>query len=284
MEAIKFEYLHPTQPYQGANKFPVLWAERNQMVATLPDIVKFDIHLQHQIAGPRGYINSSDSGYNLFRKLALPLTSYITIMRLHTPGGKGLFYWKLFVDFEAIQQRQSDPLVFTYGQNTSKIQTITQEDDLFTRAAKRAEQKATSEDSSSQQASAAAQKEQRSRDAAKQAKYRAELLDDCPFCPITLIADERLLIASHIKPFAVCEESEEYDHNNGYMLSPLYDRLFDQGFITFTNDRKMNVSSWLTPRTRDLCSLQSGKFYQKLPMNEKRMEYLDYHRRCVFKG
>ena len=30
--------------------------------------------------------------------------------------------------------------------------------------------------------------------------------------------------------------------------------------------------------------LQEGKFYQQLPMDEKRAYYLDYHREFVFKG
>jgi hypothetical protein len=35
-----------------------------------------------------------------------------------------------------------------------------------------------------------------------QGKYREKLLKQCPICPITLVSDDRLLIASHIKPWA----------------------------------------------------------------------------------
>lgn len=32
-----------------------------------------------------------------------------------------------------------------------------------------------------------------------QGKYREKLLEECPFCQIRMVNDERLLIASHIK-------------------------------------------------------------------------------------
>ena len=74
-----------------------------------------------------------------------------------------------------------------------------------------------------------------------QQKYREKLLEQCPYCPFTMVADDRLLIASHIKPWAVADEKERVDPCNGYMLTPTYDRLFDQGFITFTEDRHVHV-------------------------------------------
>ena len=64
--------------------------------------------------------------------------------------------------------------------------------------------------------------------------YRDKMLQECPFCPITMINDERLLIASHIKPWAVSSDDEKLDPKNGFMLSPLYDKLFDRGLMTFT--------------------------------------------------
>ena len=106
-----------------------------------------------------------------------------------------------------------------------------------------------------------------------QGKYREALLEECPYCPITLINDERLLIASHIKPWAVSTNKERLDPKNGYMLSPLYDRLFDRGLITFTNDRKLHVSNWISPKNVERMNLQEGKFYQQLPMDEKRAYY-----------
>ena len=96
--------------------------------------------------------------------------------------------------------------------------------------------------------------------------------------------DERLLIASHIKPWAVSTDIERLDPKNGFMLSPLYDKLFDRGFITFTDERRMQVSNWLSPQNVRRCGLTDNSFIQLLPLDEKRLEYLAYHREFVFKG
>lgn len=52
------------------------------MIESLDDVIFFNIHDQHQIAGARGYINSTDEGYQLIRKLALPLVSYIYVEKV----------------------------------------------------------------------------------------------------------------------------------------------------------------------------------------------------------
>ena len=62
---------------------------------------------------------------------------------------------------------------------------------------------------------------------------------------MTMISDERLLIASHIKPWASSNDYEKTDPYNGYMLSPLYDKLFDRGFITFKENRHVILSEFI---------------------------------------
>lgn len=116
-----------------------------------------------------------------------------------------------------------------------------------------------------------------------QQKYREKLLEQCPYCPFTMVADDRLLIASHIKPWAVADEKERVDPCNGYMLTPTYDRLFDQGFITFTEDRHVHVSDFLSNRTCKQFGLEDDKFIQMRPMDKKRIKYLEFHRQSVFK-
>ena len=117
-----------------------------------------------------------------------------------------------------------------------------------------------------------------------QGKYREQLLDECPYCPITKINDERLLIASHIKPWAASSDEEKIDPKNGYMLSPLYDKLFDRGFMTFTDDRKIVLSDWLSPQNKKRLGISDGEFVQALPMDDSRRTYLKFHRDSVFHG
>ncbi len=102
-------------------------------------------------------------------------------------------------------------------------------------------------------------------------------------CPFTMVSDDRMLIASHIKPWAVADERERTDPYNGYMFTPTYDHLFDKGFITFTEDRHIHISNFLSNRTCKLLGLEDDKFIQMLPMDEKRIKYLEFHRQYVFK-
>ena len=117
-----------------------------------------------------------------------------------------------------------------------------------------------------------------------QGKYRELLLEECPFCPITMISDDRLLIASHIKPWAVSTDKEKIDPQNGFMLSPLYDKLFDRGFITFTDDKHVQLSNWISAQNWKRIGIHDNDFFQALPINEARKVYLEFHRKSVFKG
>lgn len=117
-----------------------------------------------------------------------------------------------------------------------------------------------------------------------QGKYRELLLEECIYCPITMINDERLLVASHIKPWAVSSDKEKIDPKNGFILSPLYDKLFDKGLITFTDDKRMVISNWISPSNVRRMNLENMKYYPKMPIDDMRIKYLEYHRSCVFKG
>lgn len=259
--AIKNEYFSPSQDYAQKDKLPQLWNERLEMVNNLEDVIFFDVNDQYQIEGPRGYINSKDKAYQVLRQLALPLVSYVYVEKVGTETAP-LFYWKLFVDFDAIWEKQSGPLVFTYGKKKEgRIEVVEPKN-------KKEKEK---------------QKEiSRARDG--QGKYREQLLEQCRFCPMTMISDERLLIASHIKPWAASDEIEKVDPHNGYILSPLYDKLFDRGFITFTANRHVILSEFISPYTWKQIGLKNDTFIKALPMDDKRVEYLKFHQQSVFKG
>lgn len=258
MNAIKNEYLEPSQPYAGKDELPALWNERMEMVSRLDEVIFFTIISQDQISGPRGYIKSEDEGYQIIRTIALPLVSYVYVEKVGKENAP-LFYWKLFVDFEAIWQKQSQPLVFSYGK--PKADTMPKQD-------KKQSEKMRDITSA--------------RDG--QGKYRDQLLDQCHFCPFTMIADERLLIASHIKPWAASNDFEKTDPYNGYILSPMYDKLFDRGFITFTADRHVIRSEFISPYTWKQIGLKDNIFLKSLMIDEYRLKYLKFHHESVFKG
>ncbi|MBV9590836.1 MAG: HNH endonuclease [Hyphomicrobiales bacterium] len=64
-----------------------------------------------------------------------------------------------------------------------------------------------------------------------------------PACRLTGITNPSLLIASHIKPWRLCQTAEErLDGMNGFMLTPDADHLFDRGFISFEDNGQVLVS------------------------------------------
>lgn len=103
-------------------------------------------------------------------------------------------------------------------------------------------------------------------------------------CSLTGIDIPQLLIASHIKPWAVSDSVERIDPNNGFILSPLYDKLFDRGYITFSNDKRVSISNWLSRQVKERIGIKDNQFFQFLPINDARARYLEYHRATVFKG
>jgi len=61
-------------------------------------------------------------------------------------------------------------------------------------------------------------------------------------CAVTGFRDSRILIASHIHPWKDATPEERLDVNNGILLSPTYDALFDRHLITFENSGKIILS------------------------------------------
>ena len=260
MMAIKSEYLTPSQEYRGKDEMRILWLERMAKINALPSgIVDFTIKEQSQIAGSRGYVNSTDKIYKLIREISLPLVSYISAMRLDY-NGQPMFYLKLFADFEEIEKRKA--YIENYG-------AVKQEDE---------------ESFIGAQEEPVDSKPKTRYGREGQDEYRRKLLDECPFCPITMINEESLLIASHIKPWAVSDSKERIDPNNGFILSPLYDKLFDRGYITFTDDKRVSISNWLSRQVKERIGIKDNQKFQFLPINQERAKYLEYHRSTVFKG
>lgn len=88
-----------------------------------------------------------------------------------------------------------------------------------------------------------------------------------------------VLIASHIKPFIKSDDIEAYDANNGFLLSRNMDSLFDLGYITFDDHGKIICSKQLPAAVIKSVSHFS---LDTVFLNNKRKEYLNYHRTNVF--
>jgi hypothetical protein len=77
-------------------------------------------------------------------------------------------------------------------------------------------------------------------------------------CPITGIADPALLRASHIVPWAECDDAHRLDVHNGLLLSALWDAAFDTGLVSFADDGTVLVSPELTAAARTTLGVESA--------------------------
>lgn len=75
-----------------------------------------------------------------------------------------------------------------------------------------------------------------------QGRFRKRVMEVEAACRLTGVDDERLLVASHIKPWAECSNEKRLDGYNGLMLAPHVDHLFDRGWISFADDGRLLVS------------------------------------------
>ncbi len=101
-------------------------------------------------------------------------------------------------------------------------------------------------------------------------------------CAITGVDDTSILIASHIKPWKICSNEERLSRENGILLTPTYDKLFDKGIISF-NDKGLIIQSsyWNVENFNKLGITKNIKC--NLHMTDQMGYFLHYHRNYVFR-
>lgn len=126
----------------------------------------------------------------------------------------------------------------------------------------------------------ATEKEQLCKARRGQGRFRANLCLIESHCRLTLIRTQQLLVASHIKPWHVCETSHErLDGNNGLLLAPHADHLFDRGLISFDTEGMLIISSSLDRKDFERLRLPS---VLSCIFNEGQKGYLEFHREMIF--
>ena len=95
-------------------------------------------------------------------------------------------------------------------------------------------------------------------------------------CALTGSANDAILRASHIKPWACCLPDERLDRNNGLLLAAHVDALFDQYLITFGQEGKLIWHSSVSESDRQALALPE-KLRLDLHAEEKR--YLIHHKK-----
>jgi predicted restriction endonuclease len=109
-----------------------------------------------------------------------------------------------------------------------------------------------------------------------QGAYRKRIIHRWEYkCAVTNFNKLDILIASHIVPWSKATDHERLDVNNGLLLSPTYDALFDKHLITFDNKGKIQLSDKIENSAYQKIGVTGREQIHDLSMYN--VQYLDRH-------
>ena len=111
-----------------------------------------------------------------------------------------------------------------------------------------------------------------------QGAFRTLLSDRYDGCSISqcLVHTLSLLRASHIKPWSKSSDEEKVDIDNGFLLCPDHDALFDKRLISFDDDGKIIISDSLDEVEKKYLNVRDD---MTISLTEGNKKYLKYHRK-----
>ncbi|MCM3186374.1 HNH endonuclease [Priestia megaterium] len=247
------EYTKPSQNY--FHDININYGHNRAFLSSLEEeYIPFTLfHHDGKEDSERFYINSLDQIWTALRQIALPVISYVNIYKMINEKEEIIYYFELNLHKDYVYLSSNDRIFNTYRKiNRDPEITITERKALINARS-------------------------------GQGKFKNNLLQTMFCCPFTQISERNLLRASHIKPWVFSNNVERLDGYNGLLLTPTYDVLFDRGLITFNNDGSLQISSLLSQSTRVKLGVTEGKVYDIANANGERSNYLQYHRKFIFK-
>jgi len=259
MKEVRPYYFNPPFRYRASDSLKSLWHQRMKEVNEIPDdVIEFKMTDQVQIDPPRCYAKSTDRGFTLLRKL--PLSHLAKLVMVKYEQNQSIYYdLKLVLDVP----KQ------TAGNSGSSFEELMWR--LY----------------SGDQLEIGKEVERIRKERIGQEKFRARVIEDCKCtCAFTGVTEKSLLIAGHIKPWADSDEFEKVDSQNGLAFTPTYDKLFNDGYISFSGEGSLMISPLLSRRTRSRLSLVENQLIS-IPIigdaNAGRRRFLEHHREFVYR-
>lgn len=100
-------------------------------------------------------------------------------------------------------------------------------------------------------------------------------------CRVTGVSNPEHLRASHCKPWRDSSNEERLSGENGLLLTPSIDHLFDRGFISFENHGMLIVSPVAHKPSLERMGVKTDSIVKVGSFTEGQRKYLDYHRENV---
>jgi hypothetical protein len=102
-------------------------------------------------------------------------------------------------------------------------------------------------------------------------------------CRVTKVDRAEHLRASHCKPWRDCKKHEErLDGENGLLLTPSIDHLFDRGFISFENNGELLISPAAHHISLNRMGVPTDARLRVGSFSEGQKKFLEFHRNYVF--
>ncbi|MBQ2914428.1 MAG: HNH endonuclease [Clostridia bacterium] len=249
LDLAKDEYENQTQGYR--NDISGDWLKYYDIASKFDDVISFSITHKDYTNMSRYYINSSSSVYAFLRQICLPVMTTLLLEKIVIDGRHYILFRPYINDIGNIYENEIVDYQVEEIKSSISIDETTKTQIIQARKG--------------------------------QGKYRELILDKFNGqCAVTGVNDSRILIASHIKPWTDSNNEERMSRENGILLSPTFDKLFDKGFISFKNNGQILLSDYFDERNFSRLRIDD-RIICKLYLTTEMQTYLDYHRDIVFK-
>lgn len=115
-----------------------------------------------------------------------------------------------------------------------------------------------------------------------QGLFRRRVAEQETHCRVTGVDRPEHLRASHCKPWRDCTNAERLDRDNGLMLTPSVDHLFDRGFISFSDNGRLLVSPVAHGPSLKAMGVEVVKQRDVTAFAAGQRRFLEFHRDAVF--
>jgi 5-methylcytosine-specific restriction enzyme A len=110
-----------------------------------------------------------------------------------------------------------------------------------------------------------------------QGAYRKSILHRWEYkCAVTNFSNPKILIASHIVPWKYASDEQRLDVDNGILLSPTFDALFDKHFISFENSGQIILTDSIS--SQNYSNLKITGKEKIIGLSDRNKNYLEKHR------
>ena len=101
-------------------------------------------------------------------------------------------------------------------------------------------------------------------------------------CRVTGVTRGEHLRASHIRPWRDSDNNQRLDGENGLLLTPSVDHLFDRGFISFEDNGRLIISPAAHQPSLQRMGIPTKGELNVGAFSDGQRHFLDFHRNDVF--